>query len=375
MVRESLQGVLEGLAAPMSLYRAEGEGRVRCVACGHRCLIPEGRAGICRVRFNRGGVLYGPWGYVAGLQNDPIEKKPFYHALPGARALSFGMLGCSFHCSFCNNWVSSQALKDPRAGTEVFPVSAVEVVQRAREIGAPIVASTYNEPLITTEWAIEVFRAAKAAGLRTAYVSNGMNTDEAVAALRPHLDLYKIDLKCFEDRHYRRLGGTLQKVLDGTQRVYRAGLWLEVVTLVIPGFNDGDDELRGVAGFLAELSPDIPWHVIAFYPDYKMTDTPRTPVSTLLRAYEIGRAAGLRFVYPGNVGWQVGGRESTWCPHCGALLVERHGAITTGYHLQDGRCLQCQAAIPGVWHSAESLAATAPGGGGLRGRGARPVYV
>lgn len=354
MNRESLQAMLERLAAPMALGWAEDKSRVRCVACGHHCLIPEGRAGVCKVRFNRGGVLYGPRGYVAGLQDDPIEKKPFFHAVPGTRALSFGMLGCDFHCSYCQNWVTSQALRDPSALAEARPISAEEIVVHARRVGALTLTSTYNEPLITAEWAVEVFKLAKNAGLVTSFVSNGNNTDEVIAHLRPHLDLCKIDLKGFDDKRYRSLGGTLQNVKDGIERVYRAGIWLEIVTLIVPGFNDGDDELRGLAGFLAELSPDIPWHVTAFHPDYKMTDNGRTPARTLLRAYEIGREAGLRYIYPGNLPGRVGEAESTWCPHCSALLVERIGFAVQAYHLEGGRCPQCHAEIPGFWHTPQT---------------------
>ncbi len=355
MNRESLKQQLERLAAPMALGWAEDKGRVRCVACGHRCLIPDGHAGVCKVRFNRGGVLYGPRGYVAGLQDDPIEKKPFFHAVPGTRALSFGMLGCDFHCSYCQNWVTSQALRDDDALAPARPISAEEIVVHAKGVGALTVTSTYNEPLITAEWAVEVFKLAKNAGLITSFVSNGNNTEEVIAYLRPHLDLYKIDLKGFDDQRYRKLGGTLQNVLDGIERVQRAGLWLEVVTLVVPGFNDSDAELRGMAGFLAELSPDIPWHVTAFHPDYRMAEAGRTPARTLLHAYEIGRAAGLRYIYPGNLPGHVGGTESTRCPHCGALLVERVGFAVQGYHLQGNRCPQCQAEIPGFWHRPETL--------------------
>jgi pyruvate formate lyase activating enzyme len=355
MDRASLKDTLERLAAPMQLGWAEAKGRVRCVACGHRCLIPDGHAGVCKVRFNRGGVLYGPRGYVAGLQDDPIEKKPFFHAVPGTRALSFGMLGCDFHCGYCQNWVTSQALRDDAALSPARPISAEEIVVHARRVGALTVTSTYNEPLITSEWAVEVFRMARNAGLVTSFVSNGNSTDEAIAYLRPHLDLYKVDLKGFDDKRYRSLGGTLQNVLDGIERVQRAGLWLEVVTLIVPGFNDSDAELRGMAGFLAELSPDIPWHVTAFHPDYRMTDSGHTPARTLLRAYRIGKAAGLRYVYPGNLPGRVGDTESTRCPHCAALLVERVGFAVRGYHLQDGRCPQCQAQIAGYWHTPRTL--------------------
>ena len=352
---KSLQAALERHAAPMALGWAEEMGRVRCVACGHRCLIPEGRAGICKVRFNRGGRLFGPRGYVAGLQDDPIEKKPFFHALPGTRALSFGMLGCDFHCGYCQNWVTSQALRDPAAVAPFQPLSAEEIVVHAKQLGALTVTSTYNEPLITSEWAVEVFRMAKNAGLVTSFVSNGNNTPEAIAFLRPHLDLYKIDLKGFDDKRYRQLGGTLQNVLDGTERVFRSGMWLEIVTLIVPDFNDSDPELRGIAGFLAELSPDIPWHVTAFHPDYKMPGNTGTPAKTLLRAYEIGKAAGLRYVYPGNLPGRVGSTEHTRCPHCDELLVERQGFAVRGYHLRDGRCPRCEAGIAGHWHTEHTL--------------------
>ena len=357
---ESLQQTLERLAAPMALGFAEGDGpaeqrKVRCVACGHRCLIPEGRAGICKVRFNRGGKLFGPRGYVAGLQDYPIEKKPFFHAVPGTRALSFGMLGCDFHCGYCQNWVTSQALRDDQALSPIHPISSEEIVVRAKETGALTVTSTYNEPLITSEWAVEVFRMAKNAGLITSFVSNGNNTPEVIAYLRPHLDLYKIDLKGFDDKRYRKLGGTLQNVLDGIERVYRAGLWLEIVTLIVPGFNDSETELRGMAGFLAGLSPDIPWHVTAFHPDYKMQDNGWTRADTLLRAYEIGKAAGLHYVYPGNLPGRVGSTENTNCPHCGELLVERVGFAVRGYHLRNGHCPRCAAVIAGFWHDPKTI--------------------
>jgi pyruvate formate lyase activating enzyme len=353
--RENLQAALERLAAPMALGIPEAGNRVRCVACGHRCLIPPGHAGVCKVRFNRGGVLYGPRGYVAGLQDDPIEKKPFYHALPGTRALSFGMLGCDFHCGYCQNWVTSQALRDEAAGTSVQRISAEELVVRAKETGALTVTSTYNEPLITAEWAAEVFRLAKNAGLAGAFVSNGNNTEQAIAFLAPLLDFCKIDLKGFDDARYRKLGGTLRSVQEGIARVHQAGIWLEVLTLVVPGFNDSDAELRACAGFLADLSPDIPWHVTAFHPDYRMNDRGGTPPEALLRAVRHGQAAGLRYIYAGNLPGRVGEHESTWCPHCRALLVERRGFAVRRYALRDGRCPQCQAVIPGRWHSAATL--------------------
>ena len=365
MARESLKALLERLAAPMVLARPMTGGKVRCVACGHRCVIPPGSAGVCKVRFNRDGTLYGPRGYVAGLQDDPIEKKPFFHVLPGTRTLSFGMLGCDFHCGYCQNWITSQALRDEAALASPHPISAEEVVVRAKETGALTLTSTYNEPLITSEWAVEIFRMAKNAGLHTAYVSNGNNTEEVVRFIRPHLDFYKVDLKGFDDRGYRKLGGTLHNVLDGIARVYRAGLWLELVTLIVPGFNDSDEELTRVAGFIAELSPDIPWHVTAFHPDYRMQDRGYTPARTLMRAWGIGKAAGLHYVYPGNLPGQMADTENTRCPHCDAVVVERQGFTVLADHLREGTCPRCAAPIPGVWHSGDTPEAARHGRQGL----------
>jgi pyruvate formate lyase activating enzyme len=355
--RASLNEVLAAHTAPMVLGRAEGQGRVRCLACGHRCLIPPGRAGVCQVRFNRNGSLLGPWGYVSGLQDDPIEKKPFYHALPGTRALSFGMLGCDFHCGYCQNWVTSQALRDDAAGSSIREFAPAQIAGFAAKCGALTVASTYNEPLITTEWGVAVFQEARALGLRTAFVSNGNNTEEAIQHLQPWCDFYKIDLKGFNDAAYRKLGGTLQSVLDGIERVHRAGIWLEVLTLVVPGFNDSEQELGNIAGFIAELSRDIPWHVTAFHPDYKFQDRDATPPQALLLAAELGHGAGLRYVYAGNLPGRVSTHENTYCPHCQALLIERKGFALRRYLLQDGACPQCRAPIPGRWHDSRTAAA------------------
>src|SRR5712692_10440098 len=191
------------------LYRALDAGRLECFACGHRCIIGEGRDGICRVRFNRGGKLYVPWGYVGALQLDPVEKKPFFHALPGSLALTFGMLGCDYHCSYCQNWVTSQALRDPNAVSPPREVTPQKMVEIARRSGAQLVVSSYNEPLITSEWAMQIFKQAKPAGFVCGYVSNGNATPEVLDYIRPWVDLYKIDLKGFNDRSYRKLGGLL----------------------------------------------------------------------------------------------------------------------------------------------------------------------
>ena len=332
------------------LYERYGADGVRCFACGHCCRIPDGGAGVCKVRFNRGGTLMVPWGYVSGLHCDPIEKKPFFHAFPGGNAYSFGMLGCDLHCSFCQNWVTSQALRDPEAVSSAFEITPAEMVHDALLQGADAIVSTYNEPLITTEWAVAIFRQARAAGLATGYVSNGNATPQVLDYLLPWLDLFKIDLKGFDDRRYRELGGRLQPVLDTIAAVHRSGTWVEIVTLLVPGFNDSAEELAQLAGFLASVSPDIPWHVTAFHPDYKLTETPRTTTDLLVHAVEIGRRAGLRFVYAGNIPGAVGDLENTRCPSCAKVLVRRAGfSVRENQITTSGTCPACGYAVPGRW--------------------------
>lgn len=326
-----------------------GKGEVVCLACGHRCVIRDGRAGICKVRVNEGNRLLVPWGYVAALQADPIEKKPFFHVLPGATALSFGMLGCDYHCGYCQNWLTSQAGRDPEAVSPITPLSPERLVDLAVEAGAPIIASTYNEPLITTEWALDVFRPAKGRGLRTAYVSNGNGTPEVLAHIRPWVDCYKVDLKGFSQEEYRKLGGQLAGVLDTIRRLVAMGFWVEVVTLLVPGFNDGESELVALTEFLASVSPDLPWHVTAFHKDYKMLAPDNTTARALVRAAEIGRRSGLRYVYAGNLPGRVGPYEHTWCPGCGAAVIERSGYRILRNALADGACSRCGTAIPGLW--------------------------
>ncbi|HYN85133.1 MAG TPA: AmmeMemoRadiSam system radical SAM enzyme [Pyrinomonadaceae bacterium] len=323
---------------------------LRCYACGHRCLINEGKRGICKVRFNEGGRLIVPSGYVAALQCDPTEKKPFFHVLPGSDTLTFGMLGCDLHCSYCQNWVTSQALRDDAAGTRPQAVSSDRLVAMAHAYGARVVGSSYNEPLITAEWAAEVFRKAKPGGFKTAFISNGNATPEVLDYLRPVTDCYKIDLKSMSDRNYRQLGGVVSNILDTVRMVNERGFWEEIVTLVIPGFNSSEDELRRAAAFIASVSPDIPWHVTAFHKDYRMTDNENTTAAQLIRACEIGREEGLRYVYAGNLPGRVGRWENTHCHNCDALLVERYGYIIKQMRLgPDGLCPSCSTRIPGVW--------------------------
>jgi pyruvate formate lyase activating enzyme len=334
------------------LYERLDKNRVRCFSCGHCCPIPDGQPGVCKVRYNSGGTLYVPWGYVAGTQCDPIEKKPFFHAHPGALAYSFGMLGCDLHCAYCQNWVTSQALRDPNAISPPLETSPNSLVRDAVAQGAKALVSTYNEPLITSEWAVAVFKEAKAAGLLTAFVSNGNGTPQVLDYIRPWLDLYKVDLKSFDDRHYHELGGRLAPILDSIRRIHQMGLWLEIVTLLIPGFNDSADELHRLTEFIAGISPDIPWHVTAFHGDYKMqNDVARdTNAEDLLRAVEIGQHSGLRYIYAGNLPGMVGDCEDTRCPQCSETLIKRHGYLIEDYRLTaEGRCPECATEIPGRW--------------------------
>jgi len=348
----SLQETLSGRtheAAP-ELVEPIDRGRIRCHACGHRCPIPDGAVGVCKVRFNDGGHLRVPWGYVAGIQCDPVEKKPFFHAYPGALAYSFGMLGCDLHCGYCQNWVTSQALRDPQAIAPPRDASPAALAQDALRQGARLLVSTYNEPLITAEWAVAVFAEARQLGLVTGFVSNGNGTPRVLEYLRPHIDLYKVDLKSFDDRHYRELGGRLEPILETIQWLHRAGVWVEIVTLLVPGFNDSEAELRGLTSFLAAVSPDIPWHATAFHQDYKMTEADNTTPAMLVRAAQIGHDAGLRYVYAGNAPGRVGPLEDTHCHACGARVIGRYGYLIQEYRLTErGTCPDCDTPIPGRW--------------------------
>jgi pyruvate formate lyase activating enzyme len=351
----TLAEVLEArtVAAAPELVEPIDRGRLRCYACGHECPIPEGAYGVCRVRYVRDGVLHVPWGYVGGVQCDPIEKKPFFHARPGALAFSFGMLGCDLHCSYCQNWVTSQALRDPQAVSPPLDADPALLVDEAVRLGSRVVVSTYNEPLITSEWGVEIFTHARRAGLMTAYVSNGNGTPQVLEYIRPWIDLYKVDLKSFDDRHYRQLGGRIEPILQTIRSLHEMGIWLEVVTLLIPGFNDAPGELERLAAFLVSVSPDIPWHVTAFHKDYRMSDPENTTPEMLMNAAGIGHRAGLRYVYAGNLPGRVGDFEHTRCHNCRALLIERYGYFIQSYRLTStGACPDCGTVIPGRWGEA-----------------------
>lgn len=343
--------VLKEFSREGELYRRLDDGKVECFACGHRCVIFDGLPGVCRVRYNEGGKLYVPWGYVGALHLDPIEKKPFFHAYPGAKALSFGMLGCDLQCPYCQNWQISQVMRDAVATmlADFTPITPEEFVRMALRHKAKVLTSTYNEPLITSEWAVAIFREGKKHGLVGSYVSNGNATPEVLDYIRPFVDLYKIDLKSMREHNYRTLGGKLETVLNTIRWTWERGFWVEVVTLIVPAFNDSEEELRDAARYIASVSPDIPWHVTAFHPDFLMTDRSSTPAKTLIRAAEIGYEEGLKFVYAGNLPGMVGPYENTYCPKCHTLLIERYGFQVLRYRLKDGKCPDCGESIPGIW--------------------------
>jgi pyruvate formate lyase activating enzyme len=540
--------VIEGALG--TLYEKLADNKVRCYACAHQCLILDGLRGICKVRYNQGGTLMVPHGYVGALQCDPTEKKPFFHVFPGSDALTMGMLGCDLHCSYCfsgdvqvatsigvrtlaelwdkasetqsgdaerriprrglmaigddgeahavrwifrhpyhgpiirvtpkkgpaleatpdhpvlatenpgeqgpvfmpagqltpahylaapvvlsaspvtpaghakalamatvaptegtdtptltlplrgrglsavaepnyffmpiaevkvhhydghvfnietldrhtylangyvvhncQNWVTSQALRDPGALSEPMDISPRQLVDLAQRYDAKLVATSYNEPLITSEWAVDVFKEAKRRGFTTAYISNGNATRQVLEYIRPWTNCYKIDLKSMRDKNYRSLGGKLENILNGIRMVHEMGFWLEIVTLTIPGFNDSDEELGDIATFLAGISPAIPWHVTAFHKDYKMLDPDNTPAETLIRGAKMGEAAGLQYIYAGNLPGRVGEYENTRCPRCQATLIRRFGYRILEDRLSgSGRCFSCGNSIPGVWN-------------------------
>ena len=328
-------------------YEREEGGEVRCGLCRFHCLIKDGGRGNCAVRENRGGILYSlVYGKLCAENVDPIEKKPLFHVLPGSRSYSIATVGCNFHCRHCQNYTISQVDRDaPIQGHERTPE---EVVKRAQATDSLTIAYTYTEPTIFFEFAYDTARLARAAGLKNIFVTNGYISKEALTTIAPYLDAANIDLKGFSEGFYRDIvHARLSEVLDSIIEYRRQGIWIELTTLIIPGLNDAEEELQGIASFIVNnLGVDTPWHVTQFYPTYKLTDRPRTPVETLRRARDIGLAAGLRYVYEGNVPGEGG--ENTWCPSCSSLLIERYGFTIESNRVRNGACPDCGAAIAGI---------------------------
>ena len=335
-------------AVPSVLAETQPDGSIRCGVCAHRCLVRPGRRGICGVREHRDGrLMCDAYGAVAAVGLDPIEKKPLFHVDPGSLSYSIATTGCPFHCRFCQNWEIAQA---PRLGLDI-PVrrlSPDEVVAEALRAGARSVAYTYVEPTVFLEYALDTGRLARIAGLRNLFITDGYATPEAVGLLAGVLDAANVDLKAFDDAFYRRLcGARLAHVLEAIVAMRDAGIWLELTTLVIPGLNDSNEELRALTAWIvATLGPLVPWHVSRFFPAHDLLDVPSTPPSSLRRAAQIGRDAGLQHVYVGNA--PELDLEDTRCAGCARLLIERHG-YRARVHLTDaGACPGCGRTLEGV---------------------------
>jgi pyruvate formate lyase activating enzyme len=321
-------------------------GRVECRLCSHRCVIAPGKSGVCGVRENRAGRLVTlVYGEVVAAHVDPIEKKPLYHFLPGSKALSIATAGCNFRCGFCQNWQISQAPRRKGGGVAGEPFAPAAVVRAALDQDCRSISYTYTEPTIFFEYAFDTAKLAREAGLANSFVTNGYMTAEALGTIRPYLDAANVDLKAFQDETYKKIcGARLEPVLESIRLMREFGIWIEVTTLVVPGLNDGAEELAAIARFIASVDPDIPWHLSRFHPDYEYTQAPPTPVATLRAAADKGRAEGLRHIYIGNV---PGESEDTLCATCGFALIRRRGFSVVENALKDSRCPSCGAVLAG----------------------------
>lgn len=357
------------------LYQKRAKQVVQCTCCARRCLIAPNKTGFCGVRQNRGGKLYlTVFGKPVGLQVDPIEKKPLFHFLPGSQVLSFGTFGCNLACKFCQNFELSQCPKEQSSAKFAQTLASLatwspeKIVQYCKCAKIPTIAFTYNEPTIFAEYFLPIARLAQQAKIKTVLVSNGFFSAECFALFRNVIDAINLDLKGFTAEFYREICGLklsptvqpdctnlpikyqnlgeLSCILSNIAKCQQAGIWTEVTTLIIPGYNDQGATLRNCAEFLAWLSPAIPWHLSAFYPAYQMLQTPRTPAATLYQAAEIGRAAGLEFVFTGNI---LKGAENTLCPQCQINLIERQNFTVLANNLVNGHCPNCRQKIAGVW--------------------------
>ncbi|MBW1759196.1 MAG: AmmeMemoRadiSam system radical SAM enzyme [Deltaproteobacteria bacterium] len=330
-------------------YEKLANEKIQCHLCAHECVINPGKRGICMVRENQAGVLYSlVYGKIISQSVDPIEKKPLFHFLPGTLSFSIATVGCNFQCLHCQNYDISQYPRFHEKKIIGDDLTPTEIVARARSSHSASIAYTYTEPTIFSEFAYDTAVLAREKGIRNVYVSNGFMTDASATAMAEVLDGDNIDLKSFSDDFYRKVcKAKLQPVLDTIVRMKQLGVWVEVTTLIIPGLNDSDSELKEIANFIKGVGPEIPWHVTAFYPTYKMLDRSPTSIATLRRAREIGKEAGLRYVYTGNIPGDPG--ENTYCYACNELLIERVGFTVRQNNLKDGCCHKCGAQIDGVW--------------------------
>lgn len=330
------------------LYSKLSNNRVQCGICSHRCVIHQGRRGICGVRENKNGVLYSLVYKTLIADNvDPIEKKPFYHFLPGSFSYSIATVGCNFRCDFCQN---SQISQMPRStlmimGEDTEPAT---IVRRAKANSCQTISYTYTEPTVYLETVLETAKFASQEGLKNILVTNGFMTAEALELIAPFISAANVDLKSFREDYYKKLcGGRLQPVLDSLKKMKQMGIWLEITTLLVPGLNDSDEELKEITAFIAALGLEIPWHISRFHPQFKMPDRAVTPVEALHRARRFGLDAGLRYVYSGNAPGDEG--ENTCCPNCGNPLLERRGFTIIRNNLQDAACARCGKKLEGIF--------------------------
>jgi pyruvate formate lyase activating enzyme len=324
-------------------------GKVQCYLCNHRCTISLSKRGLCGVRENQGGKLYTlVYGRAISLNVDPIEKKPLFHLFPGSNSFSIAAVGCNFRCLHCQNHEISQMPRDQDGRIEGSEVSPSKIVSLAKQYGCRSISYTYTEPTIYFEYAYDTARQARQEGIKNIFVTNGYMTEEALETIRPYLDAANVDLKSFKEKFYKEVcGAKLKPILENLKRMRQMGIWVEITTLVIPTLNDSDQEFEEIAQFIVSLGSEVPWHISAFYPTYKLLNLPRTNASTLQRARKIGIKAGLRYVYCGNIPGEEG--EDTFCPHCGRKLIERIGFRVTQNEVVNGACRYCRTKIDGVW--------------------------
>ena len=337
------------------LYKKLTDNKVQCLACSHKCIVNEEQTGICGVRQNKQGDLYLlVHNKPISVNIEPVEKKPLFHFLPGEKIFSLGTIGCNFGCEFCQNWEISQLPKTIDAIRQTGYERQQEtwmpetIVQHCLESKIPMIAYTYNEPTIWTEYAYETMKLAKEKGIKNIWVSNGFMSQETLNLISPYLDAINIDLKSFSEDFYKNIcKARLEPVKENIKKIHEKGIWLEVTTLIIPKINDSDKELQQIAEFLKNISENIPWHISAFYPGYKMVDISPTPKESLIKAYQIGKQAGLKYVYIGNT--PDAEYESTYCPKCNFLLIKRLGLDMIENKIQDGKCPKCNTEIKGIF--------------------------
>jgi len=331
------------------LYEKLEDKKVRCFLCAHRCHISNGKRGICAVRENMDGVLFSlVYGKVVASHVDPIEKKPLFHFLPDSSSFSIATAGCNLRCRHCQNYEISQFPRErpdvPIPGEDMTPE---EVVNMAERYGCKSISYTYTEPTIFFEFAYDCAILAKRKGIKNVFVSNGFMTPESVRTIAPYLDGNNIDLKGNEKFYKEVCGAKAEPVRDTIRLMKELGVWVEVTTLIIPGYNDAEEDLKSIAEFIKSVDTVIPWHVAQFYPTYKLTDAQRTPIKTLRWARQMGFDTGLKYVYEGNVPGEGG--ENTYCPNCRELLIQRFGFSIQENRMKNGKCLSCGVTIEGVW--------------------------